>query len=112
MLSRRDGSSRGHLAIENDATPNLVVESAHSVRDIFAIVQQAPTQAGIQLQLRQDDEIYCTLSIAAGETQSSVIGGFGLPPLRTMAKLHLDVLSVPQTSGSVPGSDLTVTVRL
>jgi hypothetical protein len=102
----------GRLAIENDATPDLVVESPHSVWDIRAVVQQAPTLADVQVQLRQDDDVYCTLTIPAGRTFSNVVNGFGLPPLRALAKLHLDITLVPQIADSLPGSDLTVMVRL
>ncbi len=102
----------GYLAIESDAAPPLVIEDAHSVRDVFAVVQQAPTGAPIELQLRQDGEPYCSLTIPAGETMSNVVDGFGLPPLGEKSEVTLDVVSVGQTAETTPGSDLTVTIRL
>jgi len=89
-----------------------VIEDAHSVRDVFAVVQQAPTGAPIELQLRQDGEPYCSLTIPAGETMSNVVDGFGLPPLGEKSEVTLDVVSVGQTAETTPGSDLTVTIRL
>jgi hypothetical protein len=102
----------GHLAIQSDAAPPLVIESTHAVRDIFAVVREAPTGGGIELRLRQDDDEYCVLTIPAGETMSNVVEGLGLGPLVQMAHLDLDVVSVPQGWDMSPGRDLTVTVRL
>jgi hypothetical protein len=64
------------------------------------------------MQLRQGSTVFCTLTIADGATQSNVVGGFGLSPLASGAQVNLDILSVPTASGSLPGSDLTVTIRL
>lgn len=102
----------GHLAIHSDAAPPLVVESTHAVRDIFAVVREAPTGGSIELRLRQDEDEYCLLNIPAGETMSNIVQGHGLGPLRQMAQLNLDVVSVPQGWDMSPGRDLTVTVRL
>lgn len=102
----------GHLAIQTGAAPPLVVENAHSVRDIFAIVRESPTGAPIQLQLKQNESVYCTLTVPTGATISNIADGFGLPPLTAMSTLHLDILSVGQTAESAPGRDLTVTIRL
>jgi hypothetical protein len=102
----------GFLAIQSGAAPPLVIEAAHSVRDIFAIVGEAPSGGPVDLQLRQDDVVHCTLRIPSGATISDVVGGFGLPPLRAGARLELDIVSVAQTSDSTPGGDLTVTIRL
>lgn len=102
----------GHLAIHADAAPPLVIESTHAARDVFAVVREAPTGGAIELRIRQDDEEYCTLGIPAGASMSNVVRGFGLPPLRQMAQLNLDIVSVPQGWDMSPGRDLTVTVRL
>jgi len=99
----------GFLAVQSDAAPPLVVEEAHSVRDAFALVRDAPSGGAIELRLRQDQETYCTLRIEAGETTSNVEDGFLLGPLRAGAQLRLDVLAVGEVS---PGRDLTVTLRL
>ncbi len=102
----------GYLAIQTNAAPPLVIEEAHSVRDIFAVVGQAPTGAPVQLQLRQDGQPYCALTIPAGATMSNVVDGFGLPPLRERGELTLDIVSVGYGDGVTPGADLTVTIRL
>jgi len=102
----------GYLAIQTSAAPPLVVEDSHAARDIFAVVGQAPSGGPIQLQLRQGTTVYCTLTIADGAAMSNVVAGFGLPPLAGAAQLSLDVLSVPSGTNTLPGRDLTVTVRL
>lgn len=99
----------GFLAIQSGATPPFVVDGTHSVRDIFAVVAEEPEGGMIELAVRQDGELYCTLRIPEGETVSEVIGGFGMPPVRAGALLTVDVLAV----GTIrPGRDLTVTLRL
>ncbi|MCS6954148.1 MAG: phage tail protein [Bryobacterales bacterium] len=102
----------GYLATQSDVAPPLVVEESHAVRDIFAVVREAPRGGAILLRLRQDSDPYCTLTIPAGGLVSNVVSGFGLPPLRAGAQLSLDILSAPQGAGSFPGRDLTVTLRL
>ena len=99
----------GFLAIENGATPDLVVESTHTVRDVFAVVRQAPSGAPVTIRLKQNNIEYCSLSIAAGSTLSSVVDGFALPPLLAGALLGVDITVVGTTT---PGADLTVVVRL
>ncbi len=102
----------GYLAIETDAAPKLVIETTHAARDIFAVVKEAPSGGSISMQLRQGATVYTTLSIADGATLSNVVGGFSLPPLVALDELSLDILSVPTAGGTLPGRDLTVTVRL
>jgi hypothetical protein len=102
----------GFLAIQSDAAPALVVDTAHSMRDVFAVVGEAPTGAPIDLRLRQGEDEICRLTIPAGGTQSNVVDGFGLAPLQAQSRLGLDILSVGQTSDTTPGRDLTVIVRL
>jgi len=102
----------GYLAIQSDVAPPLVVEASHSVRDIFAIVREAPTGGPVELRLRQNETIYCQLTVAEGATVSNVVDGFGLPPLDGSAQLSLDILTVPEAGAGTPGQDLTVTIRL
>lgn len=102
----------GFLAIQADAAPALVVDTAHSMRDVFAVIGEAPTGAPIELRLRQNEDEICRLTIATGATQSNVVNGFGLPPLEAQSLVSLDILSVGQTSETTPGRDLTVIVRL
>ena len=102
----------GWLAIQEDATPPFMVESALAMRDVFAVVGEAPMLGAIVLVLRQDEDQICTLTIPAGDSVSNVVGGFGLAPLRSGARLRLEVASVAQSAEGTPGSDLTVTIRL
>ncbi len=102
----------GYLAIQDDAVPAVLMEDAHAVRDVYAVVRSAPSGGLISLQLTMDGNAYCTLTIADGATTSNVVNGFGLPPLNAGAKISLHVKTVPQAAGSLPGGDLTVIVRL
>lgn len=102
----------GFLAIQTNTAPPLVVQDTHSVRDIFAVVREAPTGAAVELRLRQNEVTYCNLTIAAGATISNSVSGFGLPPLAAGAQINLDVVSVGQGAEQLPGRDLTVTIRL
>ena len=69
----------GYLATQTDAAPPLVVDEALAARDIFAVVNEAPSGGAIRLQLRQGSTLWCTLTIADGATISDVVDGFGLP---------------------------------
>jgi hypothetical protein len=102
----------GPLSIEDDATPPLVIDDFMAMQDIYAVLQDAPTEIPVQLRLRQDNDVICVLDIAVNQKISNIVNGFGLPPLRADSLLHLDVVSVGQTATSTPGADLTVTIRL
>ncbi|MBI3679005.1 MAG: hypothetical protein HY235_01135 [Acidobacteria bacterium] len=102
----------GYLAIQTSAAPPLIVEDAHSVRDIFATMKEAPIGAPVQIEVKQNGAVYASLTIAAGATVSNVVGGFDLPPLIGQALVTLDIVSVGQAAGTTPGRDLTVTIRL
>jgi len=102
----------GPLAIQTNAAPPLLMENAYSVRDVSAMVQQAPTGSPISLQVTQNGQSYCQLAIAVNATTSGSVDGFALGPLLANAQIGLDITSVTQTSGTLPGSDLTVTIRL
>ncbi len=103
---------QGPLAIQSNAAPLLLVDSACSVRDIFAVVQDAPTGAPITLQLTQNGQPYCQLTIPDTQKISNIVDGFALGPLETNAQIGLDILAVAQTADTTPGRDLTVTIRL
>ena len=90
----------------------LVIEDAHAARDIFAVVTEAPSGGDIELTLRMGSTSYATLTIADGAIVSNTVSGFGLPPLASGDRLALDITSVPTASGTLPGRDLTVTIRL
>jgi hypothetical protein len=98
----------GFLAVEQSVAPAIVVESAHSVRDVFAILGSA-ADAQVQVQVNVTNVVYCTLTFAPGTITSNSILGSTLPPLPAMAQLTAGVLSVGQT---YPGADLTVIIRL
>ena len=104
--------TQGYLAIQTGATPPLVIEDSHVPRDITAVVREAPSGGAIELQVTQNGSAYCSLTIADGETTSNVVGGFGLSPLAAGARLDMDITSVPTAAGTLPGRDLTVTIRL
>jgi hypothetical protein len=102
----------GLLAIQNGAAPGVVVEDAHSVRDVYARVKQAPTGSAVQMIVRQNGAVYCNLTIAPGATISNVVNGANAGPLQSQALLTLDVTSVGTGASDFPGQDLTVTIRL
>ena len=103
---------QGMLAIQTNASPPLLVESTCTVRDVYAVVQTASTGSPIVLQITQNGQPYCGLTIPVGATVSNIVDGFGLGPLQESARVGLDITSVSQTSDTLPGSDLTVTIRL
>ena len=104
--------TQGYLAIQTGATPPLVIEDSHVARNISAVVREAPSGGAIEMQVRQNSSTYCSLTIADGETSSNVVDGFGLVPLASNARLDLDITSVPTAAGTLPGRDLTVTIKL
>lgn len=102
----------GYLAIENSVAPPLLVEDTHAVRDIFAVVSQAPSGGPVVMQVNQNGTAYATLTIPDGATISNVVNGFGLAPLHAQSQLTLDITDVIAGGSSLPGRDLTVTIRL
>lgn len=102
----------GPLAIQTNAAPLLLMDSAHSVRDVYAVVKTAPTGAPIVLEITQNTNSYCQLTIPTNAVISNDVDGFALGPLAEDSQIGLNITSVVQTSGVAPGSDLTVTIRL
>ena len=102
----------GYLSVQSAAAPPLVISEPHSVRDVYAIVGEAPQSGDVEMQLRADEWVYCNLIISAGSTTSNRIDGFGLAPLQPDSKLFLDILSVGTNPELTPGRDLTVVIRL
>jgi hypothetical protein len=98
----------GYLAVESSVAPALVVEAAHSVRDVFAVLGSV-ADAVVILRVDVDGSPYCTLSIPAGTTASPAADGNVTGPLGTGTKVTLAVLSVGQT---YPGANLTAIIRL
>jgi hypothetical protein len=99
---------QGFLAVDSDPAPNVIVEAAHAVQDVYASVKQAPVGSPIQIVLSQNGSPYCALTIPAGATVSPSVDGFGMP-LLAQAQLSMAITAVGLTS---PGSDLTVILRL
>jgi hypothetical protein len=99
----------GYLAIQNGAAPSVIVDADRSVWDVYGIVRLPPTGDSIQLQLNRNGAPYAAVQFDAGATTSTVAPGFGLPALRAGDQLSLDITGVGTT---IPGSDLTLIVRL
>ncbi|HEY1496052.1 MAG TPA: hypothetical protein VGF49_15980, partial [Candidatus Solibacter sp.] len=98
----------GYLAVEQSAAPALIVEAPHSVRDVYAILGSA-ADAEVRLQVNVDGAAYCTLAFPPGTTSSPAADGNLLPSLSTGSKITLSILAVGQ---GIPGSDLTVLIRI
>jgi hypothetical protein len=98
----------GYLAVQQNAAPPLMVEASHAARDVRASVTDAPLDAPITLTLWQGSDLYTRLTIPAGQTTSNVVDGTTLQTLASGSTLRLDVTGVGR---SVPGRDLTVTIR-
>ncbi len=100
----------GFLAIQSSAAPDILLEADRVVRDVYAVVNTAPSQtAGIALNLNLDGALFCTLNFNPGDTVSNSVSGLTLPTLASGARLSLDLTSVGET---IPGSDLTVVIRV
>lgn len=102
----------GYLSLQTSAAPPLVIEEGRSVRDVYAVISEAPSGDPIQLLVRQNGVPYVSLSIAAGSTLSNVVSGANLAPLASGSILTLDILGVPADALDTPGRDLTVLVRV
>ena len=98
----------GFLAVESCVTPPLVVEAAHAVRDVFAVLGTA-ADAAVQVQVNLNGALYCSLTFAPGTISSNSVDGGRLPSLPEMGQLTVAVMSVGQ---AIPGADLTVIIRL
>jgi Putative phage tail protein len=98
----------GYLAVEQSATPPLVVEATHAVRDVFAVLGSV-ADADVRVQVVVDGAAYCTLTVPVGQTTSAAAEGLGLGALILGSRVTLSILAVGQT---YPGADLTVLIRL
>jgi hypothetical protein len=98
----------GFLAVDQSAAPALIVEAAHSVGNVFAVLGKA-ADAQVQLQVNVNDAPYCPLSFDPGISLAPSMNGNGLAPLAEGSKITLSVLSVGH---AYPGADLTVIIRL
>jgi hypothetical protein len=98
----------GYLAVDQSVAPALVIEASHSVRDVSAVLG-SPADAEVKLQVNVNGTLYCPLRFDPWAKTLIPVDGNSLPPLPAGAQVTLSVLSVGST---VPGSDLTVTIRL
>lgn len=99
----------GYLAIQTGAAPNIIVDSARSVGDIYAVLRTPSAGAGVTLELNVNSQPYAAIQFNPGAITSLVVDGFGLPAFTAGDQISLDVTGVGTTN---PGSDLTVIVRL
>jgi hypothetical protein len=98
----------GYLAIEQSATPPVVVDSKRSVRDVYGVLGTA-ADAPVTFQVNVNGAAFCQCTFQPGLTVSSAVSGLTLAPLEQQAQITLSILAVGQT---YPGADLTVVVRL
>jgi hypothetical protein len=98
----------GFLSVDQSAAPALVVDAAHSVGDIYAVLGAA-ADGTVRLELNINGSAYCQLVFQSNENISNDVSGQGLPPLAAGDQITLAVQSVGQT---YPGADLTVIIRL
>jgi hypothetical protein len=98
----------GYLAVEQDATPALVVDATHSIRDVYAVLGTV-ADADVRVRVDVDGSPYCTLTVPVGQTTSTSVDGLSVSLLSVGSKVTLSVLSVGTT---YPGADLTVLIRL
>jgi len=102
----------GYLIIQTSATPPVVVEHARSIREVFAVVDEAPLGTPLVLRVRRNAETLCELTIAPEANVSNVVSGLVLPALAPMDRIALDVVSLGVGEGTFPGRNLTVSIRL
>lgn len=105
----------GVLATQQNAAPPLTIEASHAVRDIRATLNQSPNGYDLVVDVLQDGNKYCSLTIPSGSTNSTLIDGVTLPPLIDGSSISINTTLnlVPNPPVSViPGKDLAVTIRL
>ena len=104
----------GYLAVQTGAAPDIIVDSARSVRDVYAVLRGPSSGAGVTLELKRTPTggtatSWATVQFDPNTTTSYVVNGFGLPVLNAGDRLSLDVTGVGTTN---PGGDLTLVIRL
>jgi hypothetical protein len=99
----------GYLAVQAGAAPGIIVDSARSVRDIYAVLAGPSAGTGVTLEINRNGQPYATVQFDPGTITSYVVDGFGLPAFVSGDLLTLDVTGVGTSN---PGSDLTVVIRL
>lgn len=102
----------GYLAIEDDAAIPLLVDRDHSVQDVYATLESPATGGPVEIDITLNQEVFCSLTFAQGSPFSNTVSGVFLPPLRSGGRLGINVRSVQHSSGTIPGRDLSVRIRL
>lgn len=103
----------GALAVQSNAVPSIQADASRAVRDVFAMLNEPPTEGDVVVRITRDAESYCELTILAGETVSNSVSGRELQPLDPNWRLGLDVLSVGggELATGHAGAGLTVMIR-
>ncbi len=78
----------GFLAVDAIAAPALVVDAAHSVRDVFAVMGTGADQP-VMMQVNVNGASYCQLTVPVAQLISNSIDGVTLPPLASGAQITL-----------------------
>ena len=100
----------GYLAIQTAAAPELIIDAPRVIRDVYALLNAPPVGNALGISLNLNGVLLCSLTIPDGQLNPlAPLDGLALGPLREGDRVSLDVTSV----GSVlPGTDLTVVVRV
>lgn len=104
-------SSQGYLSIEAAAGSTITLDRDTVVRDLFAVVEEAPDGGDVAVKVRVDGSDYAELSILSGQLSSSAINRFNFAPIRSGSRLNFDILSIPPSAAGSPGRDLSIMVR-
>ena len=102
----------GIIAVQNDAGPKVTVDRARSIGDVFATVNAAPVGGDLVVAITQNETELCRLTIVNGTTASGTTDGAVLGVLMAGATLNINVVAAPTGVDSMPGRDLTVTIKL
>jgi hypothetical protein len=105
----------GYLMNQTNAAPPFLVEAAHAVRDIRAIVNEAPQGYKVTVNVYQNGVSYAQMIIASGQTTSNIVDGTQMSPLTDGSSITIDVTLesvAPAPAGLNPGRDLSVVIRL
>ena len=87
------------------------MDAIHAVRDLYAIVSNAPSGGSVTVRISVDGSEYCRLNVPDSQLVSGSVSGFGKHPFSSGSRITVDILDVPNGAGSLPGKDLTVIVR-
>ena len=101
----------GPLGVQSNAVPEITCDAARSVRDVFARLNQPPTGGMVSIRILRNGQTYCELTIAAGQSTAQGPTDISMRPLESGDAIGLDITTVPQGAGTLPGSSLTVTIR-